>query len=408
MGSFRAPSGGAVDCCVRSFVVFLALRHVRSRALQSAITVAGVAVGVMVLIVALSLTNGFVDELVRSTLRATPHVTLQSFVAGETLPRDDATIARIAALDGVEAVAPFLSGQALIARRASASLGVSARQGYAQIVGVDLDRHPSVLDLPQITLARDALEQEGGIVLGASLAAQLGVWTGDTVVLREIGGRTLTLDVAGTFRVGNELIDSVTAYTSIGVLQGYLDAGDRITGYHVRVHRPEEASAVGERLGLLVGLLPFSWERMFAGLIAQLDLQKAVISVVVFLIVLVAAMGIANVLVLTVAEKTQEIAILRALGASARQVLAVFTLEGFALGATGTALGALAGLGVATYFRLQPFPLPGDLYFITSLPVEVQAFDVIWVCGVSLVTSVLASLLPARRAAALRPVEVLR
>jgi lipoprotein-releasing system permease protein len=393
---------------VRPFVVFLALRHVRRRALQSSLTVAGVAVGVMVLIVALSLTNGFIDELVRSTLRATPHVTLQSFLVGDTLPQDDELLERLAAAEGVSAVAPFLSGQALIARRASTALGVSARQGYAQLVGIDLDRHPSVLELPIIATTREALSREGGIVLGASLAAQLGVWPGDTVVLREIGGRTLALEVAGTFRVGNELIDGLTAYASLEVLQGYLDAPGRITGYHVRVDRPDEASAVGERLGSLVGLLPFSWERIFGGLITQLRLQKAVISVVVFLIVLVAAMGIANVLVLTVAEKTQEIAILRALGATPRQVMSVFTLEGVLLGGTGTALGALLGLGVATYFQYQPFPLPGDLYFITALPVEVQAFDVAWVCGVSLATAVLASLLPARRAAALRPVEVLR
>ena len=119
-------------------------------------------------------------------------------------------------------------------------------------------------------------------------------------------------------------------------------------------------------------------------------------------------MGIANVLVLAVAEKTGEIAVLRTLGASARQVVAIFTLEGAILGGLGTVLGAVLGVAVATYFRIQPYPLPGDLYFITQLPVQVQAFDVVWVCAVSFGTSVLASLVPARRAASLRPAEVLR
>jgi lipoprotein-releasing system permease protein len=229
---------------VRPFVVFLALRHVRRRALQSAITVAGVAVGVMVLIVALSLTNGFIDELIRSTLRATPHVTLQSYLVGDTLAHDPALLERIEAHPEVVAAAPFLAGQALVARRASTALGVSARQGYAQLVGIDLDRHPSVLDLAIIASEREALAREGGIVLGASLAAQLGVWPGDTVVLREIGGRTLALEVAGTFRVGNELIDGLTAYASLEVLQGYLDLEGRITGYHAdRPTRARSASA---------------------------------------------------------------------------------------------------------------------------------------------------------------------
>ncbi|TVR90606.1 MAG: ABC transporter permease [Trueperaceae bacterium] len=362
----------------------------------------------MVLITALSLTNGFIDELVRSTLQATPHVTLQPYVVGERLPDDDSVRLALAGRPEVSAVSPFLTGQALIARRASAALGISARQGFAQLIGIDPDHHAQVLDLPEIALAREALERDGGVVLGASLASQLGVLPGDTVVLRELGGRTLELQVSDTFRVGNELIDSVTAYASLAVVQGYLDAQGQIGGYHVRLHDPQRASEVAERLGSAFGLLPVSWERLFGGLIDQLNLQKAVISVVTFLIVLVAAMGIANVMVLTVAEKTRDIAILRALGASSRQVLAVFTLEGFSLGAAGTALGALLGLAVATYFRVQPYPLPGDLYFITQLPVVVEAWDVAWVCGVSLATSVVASLLPARRAARMRPAELLR
>src|SRR5690606_8576826 len=177
---------------------------------------------------------------------------------------------------------------------------------------------------------------------------------------------------------------------------------------HVRVAEPTRAQAVGLDLAERFSLRPVTWESLFSSLISQLRLQKAVIGVVVFLIVVVAAFGIANVLVLTVAEKTEEIGILRALGASERQVVSVFVLEGFMLGAAGTVLGALLGLAVATYFRVQPFPLPGDLYFITPLPVEVQPFDVLWVCGVSLLTSVIAGVFPARRAARLGPVKVLR
>ena len=391
-----------------ALVPFLAWRHVRARGLQSALTIGGVAVGVAVLIVALSLTNGFVDELISSTLRATPHLALQPWSADGSLPADEALLRGLAAEPEVQAVAPFVAGQALVARRASAALGISARQGYAQLLGIDPEAHARVLDLPALSLVAGDFDQPDGIVLGGSLAAQLGVIEGDEVVLREIGGRTLTLRVAGTFRVGNELIDAVVAYVPLERLQAYLDLEERWSGVHLRLVAATGASAAGERLGDRYGLRPTSWERLFSGLLQQLRLQKAVISVVVFLIVLVAAMGIANVLVLAVAEKTGEIAVLRTLGASARQVMGVFTLEGALLGGLGTLLGALLGIGVSSYFRWQPYPLPGDLYFITQLPVEVQAFDVAWVCAVSLATSVLASLLPARRAAGLRPAEVLR
>lgn len=387
---------------------YLALRHMRRRALQTGLTVAGVAVGVMVLVVALSLTNGFIDELVRSTLRATPMLTLQSFIAGDTLSDDPSVLAALEASDGVTAAAPFISSQALIARRASASLGITARQGYTQVVGIDPAKETDVLDLEVLSAQADAISQRGGIVLGASLAQQLGVMTGDEVIMRDIRGATATLTVAGTFRVGNELIDAVASYMSIANLQEYLGVPGRISGYHVRLDEPTRARATGLDLADKFGLRPVSWESLFASLISQLELQKAVIGVVVFLIVLVAAFGIANVLVLTVSEKTEEIAILRALGASERQVVSVFMLEGFLLGAVGTVVGALLGVAVAAYFKFQPFPLPGDLYFITQLPVEVQAVDILWVCCVSLATSVLAGVFPARRAARLDPVEVLR
>jgi len=363
---------------------------------------------VAVLIVALSLTNGFIDELIRSTLRATPMLTLQNYLPGETLPEDPALLAALGDEPGVTAVAPFLSGQALIARRASQSLGVTARQGFTQIVGIDTKLETAVLDLPVLAEQAGALAQAGGVVLGSTLAQSLGVSLGDLVMLRDISGATAQFKVAGTFRVGNELIDSVTSYMSLANLQDYLGVAGRITGYHLRLADPAAAHSVGLELAGRYSLRPISWESLFASLISQLRLQKAVIGVVVFLIVIVAAFGITNVMVLTVNEKTEDIAILRALGASERQILATFTLQGFLLGGAGTALGALLGLAVAAYFRFQPYPLPGDLYFITQLPVQLQAWDVIWVCGVSFATSVIAGLLPARRAARLDPVAVLR
>lgn len=393
---------------MRALVPYLAWRHVRRRGLQSALTVAGVAIGVAVLIIALSLTNGFIDELVTSTLRATPMLTLQSYLPGETLPDDPTVVAALAGERGVVAAAPFLSGQALIARRASQALGVSARQGFTQLVGIDPARETSVLDLPVLAEQSAALSQAGGIVLGSTLAQSLGVSVGDTVMLRDISGATAQFTVAGTFRVGNELIDSVTAYMSLPNLQAYLGAEGRVSGYHLRLEQPTAAHRVGLVLADKYSLRPVSWESLFASLISQLRLQKAVIGVVVFLIVIVAAFGITNVLVLTVNEKTADIAILRALGASEGQVLRTFTLQGFALGGLGTLLGVALGLAVAAYFKFQPYPLPGDLYFITQLPIQFQALDVVWVCAVSLVTSVVAGLLPARRAARLDPVAVLR
>jgi lipoprotein-releasing system permease protein len=391
---------------VKRFVLFLALRHIRRRALQSTLTLLGVAVGVMVLVTALSLTNGFIDELISSTLEATPHVSLATY-GGDALPSNAETLRRIEATPGVVAAAPYLSAQALIARRADATAGVSGSQGYTQVLGIDPAREPEVLELGVLNQEASALSS-GGIILGSSLANNLGVSEGDEVLLVDINRSRTTFSVAGTFSVGNEIIDGAVSYTSIPTLQSYLDAEGEISGYHVRLEDPEAAQTLSQTLANATGLWATPWQSLFGGLVRQLELQKTLIGVVVFLIVLVAAMGIANILILTVAEKTEEIAILRAIGASQRQILAVFTTEGLLLGGGGTLLGALLGVGLSLYFKFQPYPLPGDLYFITQLPVELRAWDFIWVCTLSLLTSVVAGVLPARRAGRLDPAEILR
>ena len=390
---------------MRPFILFLALKHVRRRALQSTLTVVGVAVGVMVLITALSLTNGFISELVRSTLKATPHITL-SALPGKTVAFDEVVLEALQNQANVVAVAPYITTQALIFRRANTTEDVSATQGYTQIFGIDPELEQQVLvDLP----ALKGLDSDEGIVLGQSLALnQMGVFPGDEVRIMDFRQRGQAFTIADTFRVGNELIDAVVSYTSIPTLQAYLGKEGEISGYHVRVSDPDLAPAIAQRLGRQTGLLANSWQNLFSTLIEQLRLQKALIGVVVFLIVIVAAMGIANILILTVAEKTEEIAILRAMGTSQRQILSVFMLEGFLLGGLGTLLGALLGFGISLYFQLKPFPLPGDLYFITQLPVDMQAFDFLWVCALSLATSVIAGLVPARRASGLNPVDIIR
>ncbi len=390
-----------------NFVPFLAVRHVRRRPLQSTLTVLGVAVGVMVLVTALSLTNGFIEELISSTLKATPHVTLSSFNA-RPIPSDESERKALLEHSQVEAVSPFLETQGLIARRADKERNISGRRSFVQLVGIDPERGQAIFDLEILKEQKEALLNRDSIVLGATLARTLSVFEGDEVLIADIDRSRRSYTVVGTFKVDNELIDSVVAYVSIPSLQDYLKAEGKISGYHVRLENPENARSVAIELTRESGLFASSWQDLFGLLIEQLRLQKALIAIVVFLIVIVAAMGIANILILTVSEKTEEIAILRALGTSQKRILTLFTLEGLFLGGLGTLLGVLLGLGLSLYFKFQPYPLPGDLYFITQLPVELQAWDFIWVCTFSLVTSIFAGIMPAKRASGLRPAEILR
>jgi hypothetical protein len=192
-----------------SLVPFLALKHVRRRPLQSILTVVGVAVGVMVLITALSLTNGFIDELIDSTLEATPHVTLRSYQAGGTIAFDPEVLEALQQSAGVVAAAPFLSSQALIARRADRSVGLAGVEGFTQIAGIDPVAEQAVLDLPVLAEAAPLLERGEGIVLGASLAAQLG---------READTRRVEV----VHLVGSAAVAAAAATVGYGV---YLTAG---------------------------------------------------------------------------------------------------------------------------------------------------------------------------------------
>ncbi len=391
---------------MQNFSLFLAFKHIQRRKLQSLLTILGVAVGVMVLVIALSLTNGFISELLKTTLRATPHISLLSYAP---FADDEELLNKIAKHPEVVAVAPFITTEALIARRANSQLGIKGYQGYTKIMGIDPRLEPKVLDsLSIIARQADALAEDRGIVLGNSLAAQMNVYNGDEVLIQNINSKRQKFNVAGSFRVGNELIDSLISFTSIPTLQDFMGEEGKISGYHIKLKDPEKASEIGLELATKTGLYSQSWQNIFSGLIEQLRLQKALIAVVVFLIIIVASIGIANILILTVAEKTEEIAILRAMGASQRQILTVFTLEGALLGVSGTVLGIVLGLLVSLYFKIKPFPLPGDLYFITQLPVQIQIKDFLQVSLLSIITSVLAGFIPAKRAASLNPVEILR
>ncbi|PYE54893.1 lipoprotein-releasing system permease protein [Deinococcus yavapaiensis KR-236] len=380
----------------------LARAYLRRRRTQNVITVLGIAVGVMVLITALSLTNGFSRALVDATLRATPQLTLNHY-APPSAPVDEVE-RRIGRDSDVTAFTPYFADKALLTR--PADQGRSAGVDFATIFGVT----PRAADVLTLTpRERDLVRslRPGEIVLGSALAQSVGAFEGDKLRLLNSSQRRGELRVKGLFRTGNFVIDSGYAFVRIETLQKLANTKG-ITGYQARLRDPDRAPGVGRRLVRGEPMLAIPWQDLNRTLIDQLALQKRVIGFVVFLIVIVAAFGIANVLTLTVFEKTSDIAILRAIGAKRRAIQGAFVLQGLFLGGVGLVLGNVLALLVAAYFTVRPFQLPGDLYFISALPVELRITDVLWVNAVSLATTLLAALLPARRAANIEPARVIR
>ena len=355
------------------------------------ITVLGVAAGVMVLTTALSLTNGFIQGLIDATLQAVPHVTLTAIDPHDT-PRPKSS--------EISAATPVLITKALLTRRADAARGAGV--DFGTIIGVG-DGAAAVY--PGIGL--EALRPRK-IVLGGALASSLGAWPGDTIYALSANQKRRAFSMAGKFSTGNYLIDSVFAFATIGDVGELLETPGAIGGWHLRLRDPQKAPQVARELEAGGKYLARTWQDANRTLIEQLALQKKVIGIVVFLIVVVAALGIANVLVLVVLEKKADIAILRVLGASAGQVAGAFALEAVILGTAGVLLGDLLGWALSSYLALHPVQIPGELYFITRLPVKMKPADFAWVSGLAFAMVVVAAMVPLRRALSVKPGLVLR
>jgi len=373
------------------FALFLAWKNLNHRRLQSLVAILGVAAGVAVVTAALSLTNGFIRELIDATLKATPHVLLFAYDPKDAPPPEDPAIT---------AKTPVLPVKALLTRRAGEGRG--AASDFGTLFGVG-EGAPAVYP----GLGLEALSP-GRAVLGSALAASLGLYPGEEFFALAITQKRRKLTLAHTFATGNYLIDAGYGFLSLEDAQALLETPGMIAGWHLRIRDPERAREVAERLTASGRYWARTWQDLNRTLIEQLALQKRVIGIVLSLIVAVAALGIANVLVLLTVEKTPELALLRVLGASSGTLLGSFVWQGLLLGGAGVLLGDLAGYLLARYFQAHPLGIPGDLYFITRLPVEVRPSDFALVSAVALFTVLLASFAPLFRVLRLEPGKILR
>ena len=405
------------------FEVFLALRYLRARGHRTNLSlfvwigVGGVFLGVSALIVVLAVMTGFQDGIRDRIIAANPHILI--FEGGGRGMRDaPALLERVRDVPGVRSVAPFVMQQALFTVSGGGATGGLVR-------GVDIASASVRKDLTrQIKMGSlEPLGRSGGepaIILGRELARTLGVIPGESVtVISPQGALTAVgmvpkmrrFTVAGTFEVGMYEYDSSLAYVSLGVAQEFAGLGDRVTGIEVKLRDPFEAKTVARAITQRLGFpyLLRDWMEMNRNLFNALQLEKLALFIIVTIIVLVAAFAIIGHLILLVAEKRKEIGILKAMGAPAGSVGAVFLSVGMLIGLVGTAAGSAVGLGliwVQNTYRI--IRLAGDVYQIDYLPMKLTWSDFGLIIGATLLISFAFTLLPARRAARLDPVEVLR
>ena len=402
------------------FELFLGLRYLRSRGHRASLSlfvwigVGGVFLGVAALIVVLAVMTGFQDGIRDKLISANPHLLVfQTGRAGLTNP--DRVAEQVRAVGGVRAATPFILQQALFTSDAGEAHGGLVR-------GVDLAHTAVREDLrSQVRSGRlDDADGGGAILLGIELSRLLGVVPGDWVTVISPKGAITAVGmvpkmrrylVGGTVEMGMHEYDSSIAYLSLPAAQEFAGLAGAVTGIEVKLDDPFDARAVGRRIASVLGF-PFwvrDWMDMNRNLFAALQLEKLALFVIVTIIVLVAAFAIIGHLVLLVAEKRKEIGILKSIGATGRSITAVFFAVGMTIGAVGTLAGSAVGLAIIwvqnTYKVIR---LAGDVYQIDYLPMKLTPSDFLLIVSATLMLSFLATIIPARRAGTLQPVDVLR
>ena len=386
----------------------------------SGISMLGIALGVMALIVVLSVMNGFVYQVRDRMLSVVSHV--EVFANNGALP-DWRAIEQIARRNPqVIGAAPYINAQALLTN------GESVRG--ALVRGIDPAAEPQVSEIA--TQVRGAplaalVEGEFGVILGGELARTLGVLRGEKVTLIAPQGQVTPAGVVprlkqftlvSTFDSGHFEYDSSLALIHIGDA-ARLFRVDGPTGVRLKLSDLERAPEVALELAKAFdpGVLVRDWGRQNRSYFAAVQIEKRMMFIILALIVAVAAFNLVSTLVMTVTEKQSDIAIMRTLGASPGSVMLVFMVQGALIGILGTLLGVASGLLVAnnldTIFpaieRIAGFPLiPKDIYFISSLPSDPRASDIVPIALISMVLSLVATLYPSWRASRVKPAEALR
>lgn len=409
--------------------LWIAGRYLRSRkasrfvSLITFIATAGVAVGVMALIVVTGVMSGLQNDLREKILVASPHISLLTY--GEGLRVDDwQRVMEVARRDpDVVAVAPVVLTEGVITLQRDYMTG-------AAVVGIETDTGAaSVTALPRAFVSGDlrfavqSPDVEGGVILGRRLAERLSAFPGTIVTIvsaagstynRALGGyspRMLRYEVAGLFDSGMFEYDNTYVVMSRENAQQFAGLDSAVSGVQIRVRDPWQAGRVAERLQDSLGF-PYralDWQAQNYSLFSALKLEKLAMGLILALIVLVAAFNIVSTLTMTVSDRTKEIGILRTMGMTARQIRRIFLAQGMVVGFVGTVIGLAGGLLVGLSLdRWRLIRLDASIYFIDHLPVQLDAFDTLVIVAVSLGIAALATLYPSARAAALQPVDAIR
>lgn len=403
---------------------FIGLRYLRSRrrrgvvSFMSAASLIGIALGVAALIVILSVMNGLESETRTRLLSMGPHATI---TAPGGMPDWRERAARLAAEDGIAAVSPYASLEAMLAS------GPNLRP--AVVRGILPDEEQAASDVQRFLQGASLDELATGtqrIVLGRLLALNLGLSRGDAVTLlvpRVVDGRMAprlaAFTVAGVFEAGVQEHDANLALVHLTDASDLKGLGGAPEGLAVRLVDPMKVATFERDYAAHLGtpLVYDDWSRQHRSLFTAMRIEKTMMTIILTFIVAVAAFNIVASLMMVVIDKQKDIAILRTYGLDPARVARIFLVQGAVIGLVGTLAGTALGLGLALNveaivpwlertFRFQI--MPGDVYYVTEIPSEVHWADVVVIPLIAFTVALVATIYPARRAAAVAPAHALR
>jgi lipoprotein-releasing system permease protein len=411
----------------KQFEYWIGSRYVRSRSsnsfvsLISAISMLGIAIAVSVLIVVLSVVNGFERELKERLLAMTAHASIEG-VEGELETFQD--LIDVANRNPrVSAVAPYVDGQALLVFENQIS--------GAELRGIDPEKEDAVSgigDVMQAGKLSDLASGDFSIVLGVELADAMRVGVGDKVTVTLAQGivtpagvvpRTKRFTVSGIYRVGMYEFDRRLAFINISDAQKLYRMRDSVSGVRLAVTDIYDAPAIVREVALENGelVLVSDWTRRHVNFFRSIQITKSILFVILLMVIGVAAFNIVSTLVMVVKDKQSDIAILRTIGARPMSILKIFVTQGSIVGIAGT----LAGVGLGTILALNLEIIIGffesffgikflaaDVYFISDLPSDLQYKDVVVVAAIALALALISTIYPAWVAARTAPAEALR
>ena len=408
----------------KSFELFIASRYLRAKRKQAVISVitvisiAGVAAGVMALVIGIAINNGFRDTLQRSLLGATAHVMILEKQPDQGIANWQELDPKLRRLPHVVSVAPNLYGPVFLVGPAG------SQAGGAELKGIPNDNPPEMLrHLKQGSF--DRLKDTSGlpgIILGSRLAQNTGMLLNAIVNVFSPQPEMTPLNpmhfpppfrfrVVGIFESGFYDIDSAWAFTSLNSAQQVLEVGDVVNSIELRLDDIYQAPAVAKQAETFIGpkLAANTWMEQYHQILSALNTERIVTIITIGLIGIVAALNILITLIMMVMEKNRDIAVLMSMGAKRQQIRKIFMLQGLLIGAVGTAIGLTLGYSLSILAdRYRWLRLNEDVYALNYVPFNPRWEDAIWIAAAAIFVSLIATLYPAKAATSIAPVEALR